>query len=217
MIGVLDYGLGNLYSIQSALRFLAVPHALVTEAGDADHDFKALIIPGVAAFGEAVNALTSRGLDGVVAGHLDLDRPLLGICLGAQLLFDASEESPGYRGLGIIPGTVRLLPAGRWRRPNQGWMNTLGVDTDSAVPPLPWAGCYYFSHSFYMDPDDSSVVSAVSGASQATAFPVAVSAGDVIGVQFHPERSGHEGLAFLRAFADWVELRMTRPHDREKM
>ncbi len=200
-LAVLDYGIGNLRSAQKALEHVGADAALtadpaVVEAADG------VVLPGVGAFGRCREALADTGLDRVALDAIEAGRPFLGICIGMQLLYESSEESPGVEGLGVLPGVVRRLPDDV-KHPQMQWNR---LDVVSASPLLeglgerPWM---YFVHSFAAEATDD-VIATVDYGGPVTA---AAQRGSVMATQFHPEKSGRGGLAVLRNF---VELAATR-------
>jgi len=202
VIAVLDYGIGNLRSAQKALQRVGADAVLVTEPDRAE-GASGVVLPGVGAFGPCMEALVSSGLDKVALDAVGRDVPFLAICIGMQLLYRASEEDPGVAGLGVLPGTVRLLPDGV-KRPQMQW-NCLEpakpARGSSGVPGLltglgerPWV---YFVHSYAAEPGPDVVATCDYGG------PVvaAVERGRVWATQFHPEKSGGTGLGLLRNFA----------------
>jgi imidazole glycerol-phosphate synthase subunit HisH len=197
LIAVLDYEIGNLRSAQKALQHLGADARLTADPGlvrDAD----GVVLPGVGAFGRCMEALRAHGLDDLAHEAVEGHRPFLGICIGMQMLFEASEESPGASGLGILPGTVRLLP-GDVKRPQMQW-NVLDRRGDPAllcgVPDPAWA---YFVHSYAADTDDAIVTATCDYGGPVVA---AVEQGSVWATQFHPEKSSRTGLGVLQAFVD---------------
>ena len=193
---VVDYGMGNLRNVQRAFEHVGAP---VRVSGSADdvRAAEALVLPGVGAFGEAARRIDRLGLREAILAHVKAGKPLLGICLGMQLLFDASDESPGAAGLGIIAGRVRSLPAGV-KVPHIGWNDVVPVVPD---PMLESPGVFYFVHSYAADPVPGTFAIAEHG----RGFCAAVRRGSVVGVQFHPEKSQASGLALLRKFLDeWI-------------
>ena len=202
MVAIVDYGVGNLFSLTSS--FGAIGEAAVatddpTVLLGADH----LILPGVGAFEDAADKLRDSGLDQVVLTAAERGTPVMGICLGMQLLFERSYEYGEHAGLGLLKGSVRpiaeVIPAD-YKIPHIGW-NALHIE-DPACPILKntRAGdCVYFVHSFYAaDCADSLVAWAEYGAP----LTAAVAKGNVFGCQFHPEKSGNVGLNILRAFCE---------------
>jgi glutamine amidotransferase len=196
VIAVLDYGIGNLRSAQKALQKVGADAVLVTEPAGAE-GASGVVLPGVGAFGRCMEALRDSGLDAVALDAARSGTPFLGICVGLQMLYRSSEESPGVNGLGILDGTVRALPAGV-KRPQMQW-NVLVPEGPSCrlldgLGTEPWA---YFVHSFAPEPTPEVVATCDYGGPV-----VAVVERDrVWGTQFHPEKSGAVGLAVLANFA----------------
>jgi glutamine amidotransferase len=209
MIAIVDAGLGNLRSVHKALLATGTSEEVRVTAEPRDvRDAARVVVPGQGAFGEAAAALRPDApigraiLDGIHGG-----KPYLGICLGLQVLFAWSEESPGHPGLGVFPGRVRKLPSGvidsdgqRLKIPHIGWSP---IAVRGAHPVLdvddPW---FYFVHSFHAVPEDDNLVAAVC-AYGSVPLTAAVARDNVAGVQFHPEKSQSAGLALLRAFVSW--------------
>lgn len=197
---LIDYGAGNLRSVANALREIGVDPVIAAgpeSLADATH----LILPGVGSFGDCMRQLENRGLLDPIRSWLAAGRPYLGICLGYQILFDSSEETPGVAGLGVIPGTVkRFREQPGLKIPHMGW--------NSAVPSHPetgvWAGLgpepyFYFVHSYFPVPDDPSVVAARTtyGGDD---FASAIERPNLLACQFHPEKSQDAGLRLIRNF-----------------
>jgi glutamine amidotransferase len=199
LVAVLDYGIGNLRSAQKALQHLGADARLTADPGLV-REAAGVVLPGVGAFGACMAALRSAGLEAVAHEVVDRRQPFLGICIGMQLLFEGSEESPKEEGLGILPGTIRLLPDGV-KRPQMQW-NLLDRRGDPALlataPDPAWA---YFVHSFAADTDDAIVSATCEYGGPVVA---AVEAGTVWATQFHPEKSSRTGLAALGAFIAWA-------------
>ena len=201
LIAVLDYGIGNLRSAEKALQKVGAD-ARLTRDPALVADARAVVLPGVGAFGACMDALRGAGLESVVHDAVDSGRPFLGICVGMQMLFDDSDENPDARGLGIIPGSVRWIPVGV-KRPQMQW-NRLTVRTHDPMlvgPGLadveggPWV---YFVHSLHGVPrDDRDVVATCEYGGILNAV---FRRDNVIATQFHPEKSGVSGLALLRNF-----------------
>lgn len=204
MIAIIDYGVGNLFSLKSSLGSLG---AEVTVTGDPAVIQKAdkLILPGVGAFGDAAALLRRDGLDQVVLREAAGGKPLLGICLGMQLLLDYSTEYGIHRGLGLIPGSVQpirdVIPADH-KVPHIGW-NALHFPKDKPVSPLfrsiSEGDCVYFVHSYC---GANCAPNTIATAEYGAELTAAVAKDNVWGVQFHPEKSGRVGLAILRAFCE---------------
>jgi glutamine amidotransferase len=196
LVAVVDYGIGNLHSAQKALSRLGADARLTADPaliGDA----VAVVLPGVGAFGACLDALRSRELEAPVLDAVTSSRPFLGICIGMQMLFDASEEAPGVRGLGVLPGVVRWLPP-EVKRPQMQW-NRIDVVTDDpmfdGLSERPW---FYFVHSLHGVPEDASVV--VATCEYGGPVNAAFRAGNVFATQFHPEKSAAAGLGLLGNF-----------------
>lgn len=194
MIGLIDYGAGNLRSVQNALARLD-EDCLIAASPEDLADAHAIVFPGVGAAAPAMAALRERGLDEAIVRAIDRNIPFLGICLGLQLLFESSAED-GASCLGVLGGTVERLPT-REKLPHVGW-NT--VDHVRAHPVL--AGmdgeAMYFTHSYVGAPRDAAVVAAET--THGVRFVSIIATGRVVGVQFHPERSGAAGLRLLANF-----------------
>jgi glutamine amidotransferase len=197
LIAVLDYEIGNLRSAQKALQHLGADARLTADPGlirDAD----GVVLPGVGAFGRCMEAVRRVGLEPLARDAVDRRVPFLGICIGMQMLFESSEESPGVTGLGILPGTVRLVP-GDVKRPQMQW-NLLERRGDPELlrlaPDPAWA---YFVHSYAADTDDDIVIATCDYGGPVVA---AVEQGSVWATQFHPEKSSRTGLAVLQAFVE---------------
>ena len=197
MLGVIDYGAGNLRSVVNALEFLHVQNKIVSNAKEIK-GCSLLILPGVGAFGAALDELEKRGLKEAVA-EAALEKPFLGICLGMQLLFEESEEAPGRKGLGVLKGCVRRFPAGMGLKiPHMGW-NSLSINSSCRLfADTPQNSYVYFVHSFCCSAAERSDVAAVCG--YGLEFDAAVEKGNLFGCQFHPEKSGNTGLALLKKF-----------------
>ena len=184
--------MGNLRNVRRACEEAGAP-ARISSSPDAVAGADALILPGVGAFGEAVRRIDEVGLRVPILAHVNAGKPLLGICLGMQLLFDASEESPGARGLGVLGGSVRRLGDGV-KIPHIGWNDVI---PSVANPLVQESAVYYFVHSFAAEVVPETVALTGYGGE----FSAAVRKGNVYGVQFHPEKSQSAGLALLRRFA----------------
>ncbi len=201
MIAIIDYGAGNLRSVQKACEFVG-SSAEITSNPDiikkADH----VILPGVGAFGDCMNNLNKSGLVGVIKDVASSSTPFLGICLGMQLLFEESEETPGVEGLGIFQGKIVKIPdADGLKIPHMGW-NSLSFPKDSPIfKGLPENPFVYFVHSYYMQPKNTSIISATT--EYGKTLPVALSSDNIFATQFHPEKSGEIGLTIIKNFAEY--------------
>ena len=195
MTVVLDYGMGNLRSVQKAVEFLGHECNIQTDLSGATR----VIIPGVGAFGAAMERIAP--LAGEIAAFVRSGRPLLGICLGQQLLFERSEEHGGCEGLGILSGTVRYLQKGEGCKvPNIGWSAISPRQGSLLLKGTSENEQVYFVHSLYTDCTDENDVAAT--AEHSAPFPAAVERGNVWATQFHPEKSGAVGLNILRNFLE---------------
>jgi glutamine amidotransferase len=196
---IVDYGLGNLHSVANALRFLGIEVILADTAksvSDASH----LILPGVGAFADGMAGLQQRGQDAAILDYVKSGRgPLLGICLGAQLLLGESEEFVRTKGLGVVPGKVSVIPSNGQKVPHVGWKQVHLTEhgrAQSIVENWTWA---YFVHSFHVVPENPEHILAT--APYGESLVTAMSGRDtVFGCQFHPEKSGLAGLQIFAAF-----------------
>jgi imidazole glycerol phosphate synthase glutamine amidotransferase subunit len=196
MIAIIDYQAGNLQSVQKALAYLGAEHRTLDRPGGLD-DCDRILLPGVGAFGAAMNYLNRSGLAAAIRDWLKADRPFLGICLGMQLLFEKSEEDPDARGLGFFSGPCRRFRSGKV--PQIGWNDVRPVKGSELLNGHPKNEFYYFLHSFYAVPDDRSILSGITD--YGLEYPSVVERGRIRGVQFHPEKSGDQGIELLRR---WV-------------
>ena len=198
MIAIVDYGAGNLRSVELALARLGV-HTRVTADPDMLALADGLILPGVGAFSDAMAALGRSGTIPAVLEAVGAGRPLLGICLGMQLLLDGSEEGPGVPGLGLIPGEVRRLPGCGLKIPHMGW-NSLQIRNNPLFSREESETYVYFVHSYHAQGVEEGDI--IATCEYGYPFTAAVRRGNVFGTQFHPEKSGGVGLNILRAFCE---------------
>ena len=203
MVAIIDYGVGNLFSLKSSFAAIG-EQAVVTAGADVIKKADRLILPGVGAFGDAAEKLRQTGLDKVVIEQAQSGKPLLGICLGMQLLFSKSYEFGEYDGLGLIQGCVKpiadVIPCDL-KIPHIGW-NALNIKRESPIFKYTnEKDCVYFVHSFYAADCDKSVIATTEYGAELTA---AVQNKNVFGTQFHPEKSGEVGLKMLKAFVNEV-------------
>ena len=197
MIAIIDYGAGNLHSVKNALDFLGADSVITGNTEEILNADK-VILPGVGAFGEAMSALTSSGLDAVVKQIVQNGTPLLGICLGLQLMFEESEESPGVKGLGLFKGKCVKIPEHGLKIPHMGW-NSIELAKNSKI--LKEDNIYvYFVHSYYLNTPDEEIVSAYTQYGEK--LGIAVERDNVFATQFHPEKSGDAGKTILRNFIE---------------
>ena len=201
MIAIVDYGVGNLFSLQSSLAAIGA-EAVVTADPAVLRAADKILLPGVGAFEDAAKKLRKLSLDKLLKELTDSGKPLLGICLGMQMLFDKSYEYGEHQGLGLIPSTVKpiadVIPEGL-KIPHIGW-NALKFRGENPIFKYISEGdCVYFVHSFYAADCEESVIATAEYGADLTA---AVARGNVYGCQFHPEKSGTVGLKILKAFAE---------------
>ena len=199
MVALVDYGIGNLRSVEKALSTVGAKVVLTSEPGvilSADQ----VVLPGVGAFGDGMNHLHLMGLVDVILGVVNRQIPLLGICLGMQLLFESSDELGDHQGLGLLGGRVTRFPDKRLKVPHTGWNQ---IDIPREVPLLSGVqtGDYaYFNHSYYCEPTRLEEI--VAQTEYGLSFPSVVAEGRIYGVQFHPEKSQAVGLKILRNFVE---------------
>ena len=202
MIAIIDYGAGNLQSVEKALRHLGCQCQITADPGELAAA-QAAVLPGVGAFGDAMGQLRARGLEEPIWQFVSSGKPFLGICLGLQILFEESEESPGVKGLGLLRGKVLRLPKESGLKiPHIGW-NSLSVGKPGGL----FAGVegepyVYFVHSYYLRAEED-VVTAT--AEYGTTIHAAVQKGNLLACQFHPEKSGQVGLSLLENFKAMAE------------
>lgn len=199
-IGVVDYGSGNLRSVCKALEAAGAGTVLVSGASQLG-GVDAVVVPGVGAFGDCAANLQATGLWEPLRDWIRAGRPYLGICLGYQLLFESSEESPGVGGLGVLAGKVVRFSDTVLKVPHMGW-NTLSGMKGPLYKDLPEETSFYFVHSYYPVPEDVSVISSTCG--YGSPFAASISRGALHATQFHPEKSQAAGLALLRNFLSTI-------------
>ena len=199
MIAIIDYGMGNLRSVQKAFEFLGY-EAVITDAPQVIAGASHVILPGVGAFEDAMKRIRETKLDQAVLDAAAAGKPVLGICLGMQMMFEFSEENGRFEGLGLFPGTITRFEDGRALKiPHMGW-NTL----ETRDCPLFDAGenpCVYIVHSYCMADVSDEWTAATCTYGQT--FTAAICRGNVMATQFHPEKSGEAGLRMLKRFAEW--------------
>lgn len=200
MIAVVDYGVGNLKSVEKALLYIGCKVCVSSDPGVIERS-DAIVLPGVGAFSDAMNALEKTGLGELVLSGIHTGKPFLGICLGLQLLFEYSEEGDRKRkGLGVLRGSVKRFPAGLGLKiPHMGW-NRLSIKADGLTLPGNERPFVYFVHSYYADAGDREVVAATS--TYGIEFDAAVCKDNILATQFHPEKSGKTGIDMLK---NWVK------------
>lgn len=198
MTAIIDYDAGNIKSVEKAFLFLG-EEACVTKDKRRILDADRVVLPGVGSFGDAMGKLRSMGLDEVIRETVEKGTPFLGICLGLQLLFERSDESPGVDGLGILKGEIVRIPDKEGLKiPHIGW-NSLKYPREGRLfEGIPEDSYVYFVHSYYLKAADEGIVTAVTEYS--TRIHASVEKGNVYACQFHPEKSSEVGLALLRNF-----------------
>jgi glutamine amidotransferase len=200
MIAIIDYNAGNLKSVAKALEFLGQECVITRDFGEIRAADK-VILPGVGAFGDAMAQLKKYELDKVIGEVAAEDKPFLGICLGLQLLFAGSEESPGVEGLHLLEGQILRIPDQPGLKiPHIGW-NSLHLQNEGRLfSGISQEAYVYFVHSYYLKAEDESIVKATTDYS--TCIHASVEKGNLFACQFHPEKSGTVGLSILRNFAE---------------
>jgi len=195
VIAIIDYGMGNLRSVQKALEYLGFD-ARITDKRQDLIDASHIILPGVGAFGDAIDSLNKSGIRGTMLNEIAKGKPFLGICLGMQLLLDRSFENGEYAGLSLVPGDVVPFNVNGLKVPHMGWNNL--ITRDSALMDAGDSTYVYFVHSYHAAgvPEEYIIAEADYGYH----FTAAVCRDNVFGLQFHPEKSGDAGLAMLRRF-----------------
>ena len=198
MVAIIDYDAGNIKSVEKALLHLG-EEVMITRDREKILNSDKVILPGVGAFGDAMEKLRSYGLDKVIYEVVEKKIPVLGICLGLQLLFEKSDETPGVKGLGILPGEVLRIPDKEGLKiPHMGW-NSLKIRPEAKLFRGIEDGSYvYFVHSYYLKAEDESIVAA--STEYSTVIHASVERENVFACQFHPEKSGEVGLAILKNF-----------------
>ena len=202
MIAVIDYGAGNIRSVLKAFKYIGCDAKVTDDAGEIA-DAPAAVLPGVGAFGDAMDCLQKSGLVKPVLSFISSGKPFLGICLGLQLLFEESEECPGKKGLGVLKGKILKIPeAPGLKIPHIGW-NSLDVKKDNSLFAKTGKNPYvYFVHSYYLKAEDRSIVS--STAEYGVTIDASIQRGNLFATQFHPEKSGTAGLQMLKNFVSMI-------------
>lgn len=203
MIAIVDYGVGNLYSVEKAFAKFS-DDVVLTQSAEVIDKADKVVLPGVGAFGDCMKNFRASGLMDAVMRAVDGKKPVMGICVGLQIMFEGSEESPDVKGLGIFKGTVRKINAPGLKIPHMGW-NSLEIKENSAadidlfkdIRKNPYV---YFVHSYHAVPENKSVILATSVYGEE--ITAAVGRNNVIATQFHPEKSGDIGLAIIKNFVE---------------
>lgn len=197
-LGIIDYGAGNLASVHNSFRSIGVEAKLVRTPQELE-GLTHLVLPGVGAFGDCAAALQKQGLADCIRHWIAADKPFLGICIGYQILFESSDETPGAQGLGIFKGHVRRFTEQGLKIPHMGWNEVIPTD---ATHPI-WADMgaapyFYYVHSYYPVPEEPGLTAATS--CYGDTYAAAIIKGRVIATQFHPEKSQVQGLRLLKNF-----------------
>ena len=199
MIGIIDYDAGNIKSVEKALHFLG-EETVVTRDPVLLKKADKVILPGVGSFGDAMENLHKFGLVSVIQEIIEEGVPFLGICLGLQLLFESSEESPGVKGLGILKGKIKKIPPKEGLKiPHMGWNSLTLTNYGRLFDGLPENPYVYFVHSYHLEAEEPEIVKAVTEYS--TCIHASVEKNNVFACQFHPEKSSRTGLKILENFA----------------
>lgn len=200
MIGIINYGVGNLQSVKNSLDFLNIPSAFITKAEEIN-SFEKIIFPGVGAFGVAIEKLNELGFAEEIKKFTSQNKPILGICLGMQLLFDESREHGRHKGLGLIHG--RVLPfedkVKNLPLPQIGWNDIAKNGESPILKNIDNGASFYFVHSFYCEPEEKTIIAASSD--YGIKFAAVVNKDSIFGCQFHPEKSQSAGLKILENFS----------------
>lgn len=199
MIAVIDYGMGNLRSVEKACEYVGLSAKITSDPKDiraADR----LILPGVGAFGDAMRELGGRGLTEIIKDEIAQGKPFLGICLGFQVLFESSQEAPGIPGLGIFEGSVDLFNVSL-KVPHMGWNQVCFKKESPLIRNIDSDSYFYFVHSFFVNPANPDVI--LGTTSYETEFVSMIQKKNIVAIQFHPEKSQEKGLEFLRNFGAW--------------
>lgn len=204
MIAIIDYGAGNIQSVYKALKFIGAD-CKVTSDKDEILNADGAILPGVGSFGDAMDTMTKRGIKDTIIEYTKSGKPFLGICLGLQLLFPESEETPGVKGLDIFKGTITKIPNQNrtLKIPHMGWNNISIKQKNGIFKGIEGEPYVYFVHSFYLKAQDKDIVAATT--QYGVEIDAAVQKSNIIATQFHPEKSGEVGLKMLKNFVEMVK------------
>ncbi len=199
MIAVIDYGVGNLYSVEKALTAAGAEVSVTSRAEDLRRAEK-IVLPGVGAFGDCMKNLKESGLIPTIFDLIENKKPLLGICVGLQILFEGSDESPGTDGLKIFKGRVKKISADGLKIPHMGWNSIENFSGSKLFRDLPEKPYFYFVHSYHAFPENKDIISAA--ADYGEKITAAVEFENIFATQFHPEKSGDVGLKILQNFVN---------------
>ncbi len=199
MIAIIDYDAGNIKSVEKALQYLGEEAVITRDAGEILAADK-VILPGVGAFGDAMEKLNRYGLVPVIHEVVEKGIPFLGICLGLQLMFESSEEAPGVEGLGLLKGKIVRIPEGDGLKvPHMGWNSLSFPKKGRLFAGIPENSYVYFVHSYYLQAEEDIVTAT---AEYGVTIHASVEKGNVFACQFHPEKSSHTGLTILKNFVE---------------
>lgn len=200
MIAIIDYDAGNIKSVEKAMLLLG-QEVKITREKDEILNADKVILPGVGAFGDAMGKIRQYGLEEVIKEVVKKETPFLGICLGLQLLFESSDETPGVEGLGILKGKILRIPDKEGLKiPHMGWNSLKFPKEGRLFKGLPEDSYVYFVHSYYLEAEEESIVTATTEYS--TRIHASVEQGNVFACQFHPEKSSDVGIQILRNFVE---------------
>ncbi len=200
MIAIIDYDAGNIKSVEKALQFFGAD-AVITRDADVILNAEKAILPGVGAFGDAMDRLNEFSLVNTIKDFAATGKPFLGICLGLQLLFEESEESPGIAGLSLLKGKIKRLPDKEgFKIPQIGWNSLELINNGHLFKGVDNGAYVYFVHSYYLKADDPSIVTATS--EYTTTVHASVESGNIFACQFHPEKSSDVGLRMIKNFIE---------------
>lgn len=201
MIAIIDYGMGNLRSVQKGFAKMGYPAEIVQDPARVDAA-TAVVLPGVGAFAGGMENLKKAGMIEAIHRAVAAGKPFLGICLGQQLLFESSEEFGNTRGLGVFPGLVKRFPSGDLKVPHMGWNQAEIKRPCALLEGIPDGSAFYFVHSYYVEPSEPDLNIALTD--YGVKFPSIVGRDNVFGIQFHPEKSSALGLKILDNFGKLV-------------
>lgn len=202
MIAIIDYGVGNLFSVEKAFVRLGADVVVTSDAGIIEKANK-VVLPGVGAFGDCMKNLGASGLIPTIYAAIAAGKPLFGICVGLQILFEGSEESPEAKGLGIFKGQVKKINAAGLKIPHMGWNSLLLTEAKQQIrlfANLPETAYVYFVHSFHAVPEEPKIITAYTEYGQR--LTAAIARDNIQATQFHPEKSGDIGLTILQNFIE---------------
>ncbi|MCK9520978.1 MAG: imidazole glycerol phosphate synthase subunit HisH [Dehalococcoidia bacterium] len=209
---VVDYGAGNLRSVARAIAHVGASPVVSADPDDIAAA-SALVLPGVGAAADTMANLRSRGLVEPILRYIGDGRPFLGVCMGLQALFDWSEEGGGQECLGVLPGRIRHFPAGELKVPHMGWNSVDWLRDHPLTSGIPSGSLFYFVHGFYPSPDDPAI--ALGETEYGVRFPSVVARDNVVATQFHPEKSGANGLRLYANFLAWARAGRSGDASRE--